>query len=146
MTLGQRIRHDRRSRNADGVGAGDANRDAARYWCAVPPGPYRPGEGTGLALIIPVIDRLTKVSLRIITIPIQSEAIITRDYVSVDISAVAYFPVVDAVKSVVAIENASAAIDQIAQTALRKVVGSTPSTRRCPKPTSSSAKFSASPP
>src|ERR1700731_2447126 len=77
----------------------------------------------GLAVIIPVIDRLMKVSLRIVTMPIQSQGIITRDNVSVDISAVAYFRVVDAVKSVVAIENVHAAIDQIAQTPLRKVVG-----------------------
>ncbi|PPJ19438.1 band 7 domain-containing protein [Nocardia nova] len=77
----------------------------------------------GLALIIPVIDRLTRVSLRIVTMPIQSQGIITRDNVSVDISAVAYFRVIDAVKSVVAIENVNAAIDQIAQTTLRKVVG-----------------------
>ncbi|HEV7167024.1 MAG TPA: slipin family protein [Micrococcaceae bacterium] len=77
----------------------------------------------GLAVIIPVIDRLTKVSLRIITLPIQSQGIITRDNVSVDISAVAYFRVIDAVKSVVAIENVYSAIDQIAQTTLRKVVG-----------------------
>ena len=77
----------------------------------------------GLAIIIPVIDRLTKVTLRIITMPIQSQGIITKDNVSVDISAVAYFRVVDAVKSVVAIENVYSAIDQIAQTTLRKVVG-----------------------
>lgn len=77
----------------------------------------------GLVLIIPVVDRLTKVSMRIITLPIQSQGIITRDNVSVGISAVAYFRVVDAVKSVVAIENVYAAIDQIAQTTLRKVVG-----------------------
>ncbi len=77
----------------------------------------------GLAVIIPVIDRMPKVSMRIITMPIQSQGIITRDNVSVDISAVAYFRVVDAVKSVVAIENVHAAIDQIAQTTLRKVVG-----------------------
>src|ERR1700726_1003109 len=77
----------------------------------------------GLALIIPVIDRLVRVSLRIVTMPIQSQGIITRDNVSVDISAVAYFRVVDAVKSVIAIENVHAAINQIAQTTLRKVVG-----------------------
>jgi regulator of protease activity HflC (stomatin/prohibitin superfamily) len=77
----------------------------------------------GLALIIPVIDRLVRVSLRIVTMPIQSQGIITRDNVSVDISAVAYFRVADAVKSVVAIENVNAAINQIAQTTLRKVVG-----------------------
>ena len=55
--------------------------------------------------------------------PIQSQGIITRDNVSVDVSAVAYFRVVDPVKSVIAIENVYAAIDQIAQTTLRKVVG-----------------------
>jgi regulator of protease activity HflC (stomatin/prohibitin superfamily) len=77
----------------------------------------------GLRVIIPFIDVLHRVSLRIITMPIQSQGIITRDNVSVDVSAVAYFRVVDAVKSVVAIENVYAAIDQIAQTTLRKVVG-----------------------
>jgi len=77
----------------------------------------------GLAVIIPIADRLTKVTLRIITMPIQSQGIITKDNVSVGISAVAYFRIVDAVKSVVAIENVYSAIDQIAQTTLRKVVG-----------------------
>src|SRR5438105_284456 len=77
----------------------------------------------GLRLIIPVIDVLRRVSMRIVTMPIQSQGIITRDNVSVDVSAVAYFQVVDATKSVVAIENVYAAIDQIAQTTLRKVVG-----------------------
>jgi regulator of protease activity HflC (stomatin/prohibitin superfamily) len=77
----------------------------------------------GFRLIIPFVDVLHRVSLRIITMPIQSQGIITRDNVSVDVSAVAYFKVVDAVKSVVAIENVYSAIDQIAQTTLRKVVG-----------------------
>jgi regulator of protease activity HflC (stomatin/prohibitin superfamily) len=77
----------------------------------------------GFRLIIPFIDVLHRVSLRIVTMPIQSQGIITRDNVSVDVSAVAYFRVVDAVKSVVAIENIRDAIDQIAQTTLRKVVG-----------------------
>lgn len=77
----------------------------------------------GLRLIIPFADVLHRISLRIVTMPIQSQGIITRDNVSVDVSAVAYFKVVDAVKSVVAIENVHAAIDQIAQTTLRKVVG-----------------------
>lgn len=77
----------------------------------------------GLRLIVPVIDRLQLVSLRIVTMPIQSQGIITQDNVSVDISAVAYYRVIDAVKSVVAIENVAAAINQIAQTTLRKVVG-----------------------
>jgi regulator of protease activity HflC (stomatin/prohibitin superfamily) len=77
----------------------------------------------GLRFIIPVVDVLHRVSLRIVTMPIQSQGIITRDNVSVDVSAVAYFRVVDAVKSVVAIENVGTAINQIAQTTLRKVVG-----------------------
>jgi len=77
----------------------------------------------GLRLLIPIIDILHRVSLRIVTMPIQSQGIITRDNVSVDVSAVAYFRVVDTVKSVVAIENVQAAINQIAQTTLRKVVG-----------------------
>src|SRR5580692_8333393 len=77
----------------------------------------------GFRLIIPFIDVLHRVSLRIVTMPIQSQGIITRDNVSVDVSAVAYFRVVDATKSVVAIENVRSAIDQIAQTTLRKVVG-----------------------
>ncbi len=77
----------------------------------------------GLKLIVPFVDVLHRVSLRIVTMPIQSQGIITRDNVSVDVSAVAYFRVVDAVKSVVAIENVYTAIDQIAQTTLRKVVG-----------------------
>jgi regulator of protease activity HflC (stomatin/prohibitin superfamily) len=77
----------------------------------------------GLTFIVPVVDVLRRVSLRIVTMPIQSQGIITRDNVSVDVSAVAYYRVVDATKSVVAIENVAAAINQIAQTTLRKVVG-----------------------
>ncbi len=77
----------------------------------------------GLRVIIPLVEVLHRVSLRVVTLPIQSQGIITRDNVSVDVSAVAYYRVVDAVKSVVAIENVRAAIDQIAQTTLRKVVG-----------------------
>jgi regulator of protease activity HflC (stomatin/prohibitin superfamily) len=77
----------------------------------------------GLTLIVPLIDVLRRVSLRIVTMPIQSQGIITRDNVSVGVSAVAYFQVVDATKSVVAIENVASAISQIAQTTLRKVVG-----------------------
>ena len=80
-------------------------------------------DAPGLHWIIPFIDVLRRVSLRIVTMPIQSQGIITRDNVSVDVSAVAYFRVVDATKSVIAIENVFSAIDQIAQTTLRKVVG-----------------------
>ena len=78
----------------------------------------------GLALIIPVIDRLVRLSVRIVTMPIQSQGIITRDNVSVDISAVAYFRVVDPLKSVIAHrETSTPRSTKIAQTTLRKVVG-----------------------
>src|SRR6478752_687003 len=79
--------------------------------------------GPGLIVIVPIFDHVHRVSLRIITMPIQSQGIITRDNVSVDVSAVAYFRIKDAVKSVIAIENVSEAINQIAQTTLRAVVG-----------------------
>ncbi|MFE9118560.1 slipin family protein [Streptomyces sp. NPDC007172] len=77
----------------------------------------------GLRMIVPFVHVLHRVSLRIVTMPIQSQGIITRDNVSVDVSAVAYFRIVDATKSVIAIENVGSAINQIAQTTLRKVVG-----------------------
>jgi regulator of protease activity HflC (stomatin/prohibitin superfamily) len=86
-------------------------------------GRVRGSRSPGFLLMIPFADVLHRVSLRIITMPIQSQGIITRDNVSVDVSAVAYYKVTDAVKSVVAIENVGAAINQIAQTTLRKVVG-----------------------
>lgn len=77
----------------------------------------------GLRFIIPVIDRMHKVSLQIITMPVQSQKIITRDNVSIDVAAVAYYLVVDATKSIVAIEDAYAAVNQIAQTTVRNIVG-----------------------
>jgi regulator of protease activity HflC (stomatin/prohibitin superfamily) len=77
----------------------------------------------GLVFVLPVMNVVRKVSFRIVTMPIQSQGIITRDNVSVDVSAVSYYRVVDATKSVVAIENVQEAINQIAQTTLRKVVG-----------------------
>ncbi|MDQ6730231.1 MAG: slipin family protein [Actinomycetota bacterium] len=82
-----------------------------------------PARGPGLIFIIPIIDRVHRVSLRIITMPIQSQGIITKDNVSIDVSAVAYYRVEDPIRSVVAIENVQAAINQIAQTTLRAVVG-----------------------
>ena len=85
----------------------------------VRPTPFEPG----LMLKFPIIDRLVKVSLRIVTLPIQSQGIITRDNVSVDIAAVAYYRVVEPIKSVVAIEDVESAIGHIAQTTLRNVVG-----------------------
>ena len=77
----------------------------------------------GLNLIVPFIDWIRLVDMRIVTLPIPPQKIITKDNVSVDISAVAYFKIVNAVKSIVAIQDVYAAIDQIAQTSLRNIVG-----------------------
>ena len=100
-------------------------------------GRRRGSRAPGFNLIIPGVDVLRRVSLRVVTIPIQSQGIITRDNVSVDVSAVAYYKVGDAVKSVVAVENVRDAIGQIAQTTLRKVVGQHTLTRCWPRPTRS---------
>ena len=77
----------------------------------------------GLMLCLPLVNRIHRVSLRIVTMPIQSQGIITKDNVSIDVSAVAYYRVKDPIRSVIAIENVEAAINQIAQTTLRSVVG-----------------------
>jgi regulator of protease activity HflC (stomatin/prohibitin superfamily) len=79
--------------------------------------------GPGLNWIVPFIDIMRHVDLRTVTLPVPAQKIITKDNVSVDISAVAYFKIVDPVKSIVAIQNVVAAIDQIAQTSLRNIVG-----------------------
>jgi regulator of protease activity HflC (stomatin/prohibitin superfamily) len=79
----------------------------------------------GLRLIIPIIDQMRKVSLRIVTLPVESQKIITKDNVSIDVAAVAYYQVVDPTKSIVEIENVISATYQIAQTTVRNVVGQT---------------------
>lgn len=77
----------------------------------------------GLRGMIPLVDRMRKVSMRTVTLPIASQQIITRDNVSIGVAAVAYFRRVDPVKSIVEIENVTAAVSQIAQTTVRNVVG-----------------------
>jgi len=77
----------------------------------------------GLNWIIPVFEQLRPVDFRTITMPVPTQKIITRDNVSVDVSAVAYYRIVDATKSIVAIENVMSAINQIAQTSIRNIVG-----------------------
>src|SRR5580704_10220853 len=79
--------------------------------------------GPGLIILIPVLEQMTKVTLRTITMNIPSQKIITKDNVSIDIAAVAYYHIVDPKKSVIAIENVNAAINQISQTTVRNVVG-----------------------
>lgn len=77
----------------------------------------------GLRLIIPIVDQMRKVSMQIVTLPIESQKIITKDNVSIDVSAVAYYQVTDPVKAVVEIQNVVSAIYQIAQTTVRNIVG-----------------------
>lgn len=77
----------------------------------------------GLRLIIPVIDQMRKVNMQIVTLPVDSQRIMTKDNVSIDVSAVAYYRVTEAIKSVVEIQNVVAATYQIAQTTVRNIVG-----------------------
>lgn len=77
----------------------------------------------GIHFMIPLADRMLKVSLRTVTMPVPSQQVITRDNVSIGVAAVAYFRRVDAVKAIVEIENVGAAVGQIAQTTVRNIVG-----------------------
>lgn len=87
-------------------------------------GRVRPGvKDPGMRLIIPIVDQMRKVNMQIVTLPVDSQKIITRDNVSIDVSAVAYYQVIDPIKSVVEIQNVVAAIYQIAQTTVRNIVG-----------------------
>ena len=80
----------------------------------------------GLRVIIPLIDVMRKVNMRTITMPIPSQKVITKDNVSIDVAAVAYYKVVDATKSLVLIDNVMSAINQISQTTVRNIVGQHP--------------------
>ena len=80
-------------------------------------------KGPGLIILIPVIDRMVKVSLRVIPMDVPPQDVITRDNVSVKVNAVVYFRVVDPNKSVVNVEDYLFATMQMAQTTLRSVVG-----------------------
>ncbi|MDE2588224.1 MAG: slipin family protein [Patescibacteria group bacterium] len=77
----------------------------------------------GLILLIPILERMVKVNLRTITMEIPSQKIITKDNVSIDIAAVAYFHIEDAEKSVLSVQDIYAAVGQISQTTVRNVVG-----------------------
>ena len=79
--------------------------------------------GPGITMIFYPIQQMVRVSLRTVTMQIPSQKIITRDNVSIDIAAVAYYHVTDPEKSVIAIENIYNAINQISQTTVRNVVG-----------------------
>jgi regulator of protease activity HflC (stomatin/prohibitin superfamily) len=80
-------------------------------------------KGPGVVLILWPIDKITKVSLRVVTWEIPPQDVITRDNVSLKVSAVVYFRVVDVIKSVIEVENFRFAVEQAAQTGLRSVLG-----------------------
>lgn len=79
--------------------------------------------GPGLIIVIPIFEKMTKVQLRTVTMNIPSQKIITKDNVSIDIAAVAYYKIVDPKKAVVSIENIYDAVNQISQTTVRNIVG-----------------------
>lgn len=80
-------------------------------------------KGPGLILLIPILDRMVKVSLRTVVMDIPPQDVITRDNVSVKVNAVLYFRVIDPARSVVEVENFLYATSQLAQTTLRSVLG-----------------------
>jgi regulator of protease activity HflC (stomatin/prohibitin superfamily) len=80
-------------------------------------------KGPGIVLLIPIIDRMVRVDLRTVTFEVPPQDVITRDNVPATVNAVAYFRVIDPVKSVVEVERIRNATSQIAQTTLRSVLG-----------------------
>jgi regulator of protease activity HflC (stomatin/prohibitin superfamily) len=80
-------------------------------------------KGPGLILLIPIVDRMVKVSLRLVAMDVDPQDVITRDNVSVKVNAVIYFRVIDSVKAIIDVENYLYAISQLAQTTLRSVCG-----------------------
>jgi regulator of protease activity HflC (stomatin/prohibitin superfamily) len=80
-------------------------------------------KGPGIIFIIPGVDKLMRISLRLVTMDVPSQDVITRDNVSIKVNAVVYFRVVDPNKAVVEVENYLYATSQLAQTTLRSVVG-----------------------
>ncbi len=80
-------------------------------------------KGPGLIILIPIIDRMVKVSLRTINMDVPAQEVITSDTVPIKVNAVIYFRVIDPVKAVISVENYISATSQIAQTTLRSVLG-----------------------
>ncbi len=86
-------------------------------------GKFQSVKGPGLILLIPVIDKMVKVSLRIIAMDVPPQDVITKDNVSVKVNAVVYFRVVDPAKAIIEVEDFLYATSQLAQTTLRSVCG-----------------------
>ena len=80
-------------------------------------------KGPGLIILIPIIDRMVRVSMRVITMDIPSQDVITKDNVSVKVNAVLYFRVIDPEKAIVEVEDFLFATSQLSQTTLRSVLG-----------------------
>jgi regulator of protease activity HflC (stomatin/prohibitin superfamily) len=80
-------------------------------------------KGPGIVLLIPIIDRMVRVDLRTVTFDVPPQDLITRDNVPAKVNAVAYYRVIDPIKSVVEVERVRTATSQIAQTTLRSVLG-----------------------
>ncbi len=80
-------------------------------------------KGPGLIILIPVIDKIVKVSLRLVAMDVDPQDVITRDNVSVKVNAVIYFRVIEPVKAIIEVENYQYAMSQLAQTTLRSVCG-----------------------
>jgi regulator of protease activity HflC (stomatin/prohibitin superfamily) len=79
--------------------------------------------GPGLAFVLPIIDRVVHVDMRVISLPLEQQEVITKDNVSLTILAVIFYRVIDATKSEVSVEDYEEAIEQFGQTAVRKIVG-----------------------
>lgn len=80
-------------------------------------------KGPGLIILIPVVDWMVRVSMRLVVMDVDPQDVITRDNVSVQVNAVIYFRVIEPIKAVVEVENYSYAMSQLAQTTLRSVCG-----------------------
>lgn len=80
-------------------------------------------KGPGLIILIPIVDKMVKISLRLVAMDVDPQDVITRDNVSVKVNAVIYFRVIEPVKAVVEVENYNYAMSQLAQTTLRSVCG-----------------------
>lgn len=80
-------------------------------------------KGPGLIILIPVVDKMVKVSLRLVAMDVDPQDVITRDNVSVKVNAVIYFRVIDSIKAIIEVENYAYAMGQLAQTTLRSVCG-----------------------
>jgi regulator of protease activity HflC (stomatin/prohibitin superfamily) len=76
-------------------------------------------KGPGLIILIPVVDKMVRVSLRLLVLDVEPQDVITRDNVSVKVNAVIYFRVIDAVKAIIEVENHQYAMSQLAQTTIR---------------------------